>query len=62
MGEVKGGPVKLMRTEKQVEKVLNQCVEMEGGRNPFWGMTYAQGVEAGIRWIIGETDEDPLAE
>ena len=49
--------------QSKVDRVLNTCVEREeSGDSPFWGMTYEQGVEQGIRWLLGETDYDPVAE
>jgi len=57
------GKYQVKRTDGEVDEVLNTCVERENsGKSPFWGMTYEQGVEAGIRWLIGETDYDPVAE
>lgn len=50
-------------TKQQIDNVLNQCSDLEdSGANPFYGMTYAQGVKAGIEWMLGEADEPPFSE
>jgi len=57
------GHYAVQRTHEEIDKVLNTCVEREeSGKSPYWGMTYEQGVEQGIRWLLGETDVDPVAE
>lgn len=30
--------------------------------NPFHGKTYEEGVEAGIKWMLGQTDQNPYPE
>jgi len=55
--------MKLARTEKQKDDLLNRCADLDdSGKNPFFGMTYAQGVQNGINWMLGDMDEDPLEE
>ncbi|MBA7543171.1 hypothetical protein ES705_35501 [subsurface metagenome] len=57
------GTLTIAREDSEVDEVLNKCSEMENeGKNPFFGLTYAQGVEQGIRWLIGEEEEQPLSE
>jgi hypothetical protein len=42
-------------TEDQINDVLNQCSEAaDEGRSKFPGMTYEQGVEAGVKWMQGD--------
>lgn len=49
------------RTQAEIDAVLNKASELaDGGRNPFFGMTYAQGVEDGIKWLLGETNDNPM--
>lgn len=51
------------RKDAEVDDVLNQCAEAEcRGQSKFRGMSYEQGVQAGIRWIIGDESEHPLAD
>lgn len=56
--------MEIVRTQQEVEELLARAIEMAIGDedNPFWGMSYAEGVEAGIRWLIGEQEENPLEE
>lgn len=52
---------KLARSESQIDTVLNTAMELaDAGENPYWGQTYAEGVEAGIMWAIGNRAEPPL--
>jgi hypothetical protein len=47
-------------TKQHIDDVLNKCADMEdSGENPFFGMTYAQGVRAAIEWMQGD-GENPL--
>lgn len=41
------------RTEKEIDQLLNVCTEAEehGGSN-YPGMTYEQGIKAGIEWLL----------
>lgn len=46
--------------ENEIDDVLNQCAEAaDEGQSKYPGMSYEQGVEAGIRWMQG-TDPHPL--
>ena len=46
--------------ENEINDVLNQCAEAaDEGQSKYPGMSYEQGVEAGIRWMQG-TDPHPL--
>lgn len=48
-------------TQAQIDDTLNRCSESadEGSTN-YPGMTYEQGVEAGIRWMAGDDTTNPL--
>lgn len=48
------------RSDKEIDAVLNQAAEQieEGSKWP--GMSYEQGVEAGVKWVLGETDDNPM--
>lgn len=55
--------MKVMRTEDEVNDLLNQCVEAEdSGRSKFPGMTYEQGVRNAIDWLTGNSDDNPMAD
>ena len=48
-------------TQDEIDEVLNKCSDytVEGG-SKFPGMTYEQGVEAGILWVTGDDDSNPM--
>lgn len=47
-------------TDKEINKVLDKCFDAEENGSVYPGMTYEQGVDAAIRWMIGEEDIPPL--
>ncbi len=56
--------LEVKRTDDEIDEVLNVCADAEIDGGNFHGMTYEQGVEAGIRWLtkdgFGE-DETPFS-
>jgi len=51
------------RTQDEVDELMNlvsDVIDDEGTR--FSGMTYEQGVQATIDWLLGNTDVNPMAE
>ena len=51
---------KIAPSEGEIDEVLNWCWEAEErGRSHFRGMTYEQGVRAGIEWATGRSNERP---
>jgi hypothetical protein len=51
-------PVK--RTQKEIDDVLNKAADGIDKGSRWGGMSYEQGVDAALRWITGETDENPM--
>lgn len=50
-------------SEDELYALLDQCTEAEDrGSSAYHGMSYEQGIKAGILWAIGETREHPLEE
>lgn len=46
-----------MPSENEIDEVLEACIEAEeSGESKYPGMTYEQGVTAGIRWMQGRSD------
>lgn len=44
-----------MPAESEVDTVLNRCLDSEdSGESAYPGMSYEQGVRAGIEWAIRE--------
>jgi len=55
--------MKIKRTDKQIDEVLNKCAELfDQGINPWPGETYASGVQNAILWMIGQVNDDPMDE
>lgn len=53
----------LARSKTEIDDILNICIDRKiSGENPFFGMTYDQGVAAGIRWLVGEESDPPVTE
>lgn len=51
----------IVRTDDEIDGVLNAAMEsIDEGRARWPGMTYEQGVDAGIRWLTGEVDDNPM--
>ena len=52
---------RVKRTDGEVDEVLNKAAEQEDKGGSQWpGMTYEQGVQAGIQWLIGNWDHNPM--
>lgn len=56
----------IKRSQKEIEDLVSRCAEMEAtGENPFWGLTYHEGILAAIEWLNQDnpmSDDHPLAE
>lgn len=49
------------RNKREVDEQLNLCADLaDSGSNPYHGMTYAEGVEAAIRWLTGDSEDPPI--
>jgi hypothetical protein len=50
-----------VRDRDAVDRVLNRCAEsVDRGSSELPAFTYEQGVEAGMRWLLGETNDEPF--
>jgi hypothetical protein len=48
-------------SDKAIDDILNRCAEQEDkGGSAVPGMSYEQGVKAGIEWLITPDFEKPL--
>lgn len=55
------GEYTVKRDEEEIDEVLNRISDLsDRGDNPFHGLTFAEGVEAGILWITGRTNDHPF--
>ena len=51
----------IVRKDQDIDNILKHCSDAENeDETKFPEMTYEQGVKAGIRWITGETDYNPI--
>lgn len=51
----------MSKSEEEIDAVLNKCAEqIDAGGSAWPGMTYEQGVDAALRWVNGDTDENPM--
>lgn len=49
--------------QHEIDEVLNRAADAEADGQSNWpGMTYEQGVQAGILWVTGQTDDNPMAD
>ena len=55
--------MKVVRSEREIDDVLNWAADaVDTGRRSYPVMSYEEGVEGGIRWLLGETDNNPMDE
>ena len=56
------------RTDTEIEEKIDQTVAQisqaqdEGKRSKWAGMTYEEGVETALRWVLDDDGDDPLEE
>lgn len=51
------------RTKDEIDDVLSDVlVQIGEGGSRFPGMTYEEGVQAALQWVIGDTEEHPYPE
>lgn len=49
----------MRKTEKEIYEVIDRCLDqMDKDSSKYFGMTYEEGVEAALRWVIGENDDE----
>jgi len=54
--------MKIVRTENEVDEIRNEACEGMDSGSKYPGMTYEDGIDAIIRWLLGETDDHPFEE
>ncbi len=52
----------IKRSGKEIEDVLDAAAEGEESGTKWPGMSYEQGVLAALRWVFGESDDNPMAD
>jgi hypothetical protein len=54
---------KIKRTDSEIDNLLNSANAWEEhGGSSVPGMSYEQGVKAGIEWLLGNSNEYPIEE
>lgn len=52
---------KVKRTDTEINDLLNSAAAWEErGGSAVPGMKYEQGVAAGVKWLIGDTEDHPI--
>lgn len=46
--------------DSEIDDVIGQCCDAEQTGSKWPGMSYEQGVDAAIRWIIGDEKANPM--
>ena len=55
------GSYDVARSRAEIDDALNSCVEAEAtGRSRYPGMSYEEGVRAGIEWALGLSEDPPF--
>lgn len=50
-----------MKTSREIDKQLAKAQAWTSmGNTDVSGMTYEEGVEAALRWVLGEEDSEPI--
>lgn len=53
----------ITRTDKEIDNLRNAVsIKIGKGGTQYGGMTYEQGIDEAIRWLVGETEEHPYPE
>lgn len=50
------------RTQEEIDEVLNKAADGMDDGSKWPGMSYEQGVDAAIRWLTGESEDNPMDE
>lgn len=50
----------IVRSDEDIDNLLNECVEAEDSGSKYPGISYEEGIRAAIDWLIGDDDVHPL--
>lgn len=51
-----------MKTRKEIEDQIDKAMEAQSEGSKYPGMTYEEGVDAALRWALGDSDDAPMDE
>lgn len=55
--------IKIERTVEQINAEIDRAAEAVGtGVSNVPGMSYEEGVDSALRWVLGDTDDAPMDE
>ena len=53
----------IVRSDKEIDDLMNKVMDAKDtGHNPFFGMTYADGIYEAISWLTEEGLDNPWEE
>lgn len=52
----------IVRSDKEIDDVLNKAAEGIEDGSVYPGMSYEQGIQAFADWLFGDTDYEPFDE
>lgn len=47
-----------MKTEAEIQKMIDDAVDIQNKGGRFRGMTYEQGIEYALLWVLDQLDDD----
>lgn len=51
----------ISRTDEEIDDLREKCIEQENeGGSKYHGLTYEQGIEAAVGWLVGDRDDNPM--
>jgi hypothetical protein len=51
---------KIVRTDEEINEVLNKAAESMDSGTRWRGMTYEEGVQNALLWLFGELPDNPM--
>jgi hypothetical protein len=54
--------MRVVRSEKEIDEVMNKAAEAMDNGSKFFGMSYEDGVRETIEWLRGDSEESPMEE
>ena len=51
-----------MKSKEEMFEVIDKALEAQNNGSKWPGMSYEDGVEASLRWAMGECEQDPMEE
>ena len=53
----------IVRSEEEISAMMEICItQISAGGSKWSGMTYEEGVRACLDWLIGDSDDNPMAD